>query len=405
MRMSKDIPDDLLMGAGVYDLDPGLPILACQAAALLGQRPAHAESAPGLTLGSVLKRRGKPAPAAKRVQRTFQAFVAEGPQGTGTWPMLRVDGFPIDLFASLSLGLHPDRVDPEGVEDMTLGQILEERASFYRQHPRGWGAPATQPGPGPRVMHLTSLAEAERAGYESAIKVLFQAPPLTEPELKALPQAQQAATRAEQNARRQLRRNLMAGTDYKTVRQALDAQPDDFYMSRTMVQFYLRMSPASFKQALARGDHPFGNSKAGRVSKAGATKGEVDAWFARVVAEKWKREPTIKPLRRGRDLETGRPYLVDDTGTILADAEVSTLDPGDVAYAISLGASLRVLSTTRALGEAWRCPEEKKPWKSERFDMLMREADEAMEAVAAARRQDLGLTTPLAVAQVQHPRL
>jgi hypothetical protein len=197
----------------------------------------------------------------------------------------------------------------------------------------------------------------------------------------------------------------MAGTDYKTVRQALDAQPDDFYMSRTMVQFYLRMSPASFKQALARGDHPFGNSKAGRVSKAGATKGEVDAWFARVVAEKWKREPTIKPLRRGRDLETGRPYLVDDTGTILADAEVSTLDPGDVAYAISLGASLRVLSTTRALGEAWRCPEEKKPWKSERFDMLMREADEAMEAVAAARRQDLGLTTPLAVAQVQHPRL
>lgn len=418
MRLRKTVPDELLFGAGVYDLDPNLPILACQAAALLGRSktrmdsdrrdnkppPFYKEGAKVLyPLGGVLAARHGQAGAPEQPKGrlpTFQAF-ATG-KATGTWPMLRVDGFPVELFTSLTLRLHPNRVDPEGVEDMTLGQIQEARAAFYREHAAGWGQPAWMPERG-RVMRLTSKAEILAQGYEQTLDILFD--PGGDATLGALGQHPHAAAEKKRldNERRKRRDALLDNPDYRAVRVALDQLPDDFYMSRTLVQFYLDMSPGSFKKALAveQVPHPFGHAQAGRGNRAGATKGEVDAWYAALLAHRHKR-PTPNKARIVRDLAAGRPHLVDDTGTILTDAALSTLGPEDVAYALSLGANVATLTPGEALEQPWSDPQERKTWARAGQEVLQRQAEALLSAAAHFHQQ--GLLGAIPAATTTPPR-
>lgn len=421
MRLRKTVPDELLFGAGVYDLDPNLPILACQAAALLGRSktrmdsdrrdnkppPFYKEGAKVLyPLGGVLAVRhgsaGLPSQP-KLAAPTFQSFVAGGVASEATWPMLRVDGFPVDLMASLTLRLHPDRVDPEGVEDMTLAQILEERAAFYRTGSQGWGQPAWMPERG-RVMRLTSKAEILEQGYDAALKELFGHRGAAN--LAALGQHPytKAAIEAGGDALSDEEKQKIA-TDgaYRAVRIDLDTLPDDFYMSRTLVQFYLDMSPAAFKKALAVEGvpHPFGPAQSGRGNRAGATKGEVDAWYAALLAKRHKR-PTPKKARIVRDLAAGRPYLIDDTGTILTDAALSTLSPEDVAYAMSLGARVATLTPGEALEQPWSDPQERKTWARAGQEVLQRQAEALLSAAAHFHQQ--GLLGAIPAATTTPPR-
>lgn len=401
MRQARVVSDQMLHGAGVYDLDPNLPLLPCQVAALLGtaSRPSSQR------LGDVLAARhghaGAPEQPKGRLP-TFQAFAAG--EAPGTWPMLRVDGFPVDLFTSLTLRPHPNRVDPEGVEDMTLGQIQEARAAFYREHVAGWGQPAWMPERG-RVMRLTSKAEVLEQGYAASLEALFD--PSFDATLGALSQHPQVKEGKRISKRERQRRvdALLENPDYRAVRVALDALPDDFYMSRTLVQFYLDMSPGSFKKAVEVDEvpHPFGAGQLGRSNRAGATKGQVDAWYAALLAHRNQR-PTPKKARIVRDLAAGRPYLVDDTGTILTDASVSTLSPDDVVYALSLGARIATIKPGEAVEKPWSDPQERKSWARAAQEILMRNAEALQSAAAHFQQQALDAGVPASSSTTPGPR-
>lgn len=382
MRLRKDIPDELLRGAGVYSLDPGIGILASQAAALLNRSktrmdsdrrdskppPYYKDGSKVLyPLGGILALRAQiqgksPEQAAREAadeRRGWPSF-AEFAAGTGVeaWPIAKVNDYPVDFLSTLDMDLEDD--DLTDIEDLTRDEFAQQRIAFYREHPSGWGVAPTKKGQewAGALMQQTSQKEGWEKGYQQCLSTLFDTP--------------------------KEGRKLEFAEDYQGVRKALDAKPDSHYMSRFTVMFYLAMSPEVFKKAMQRAPHPFGDHQ------AGATKGEVDAWFSRIVAAKHAEEmPHVRPMRVSRDLETGRPYLVDVTGVILADGVVSNIQPEDVAYAKSLGAGLRILPLNIALAQPWRDPVERKAWADFRQKVLQDTIDSARENLDQAKQQDL----------------
>ena len=225
----------------------------------------------------------------------------------------------------------------------------------------------------------TSAVDAHRIGFQKAIEALFD---------DALVPA------LERRQKRKERQSLERASDqstlapYRTVREKLDEADDSFEMTRTTAQFYLHLSPTAFKQALARGDHPFA------PPNGGAPKGEVDAWFKAVVLRKHQDVlEDLDPHRVvtvSRDMDSGRPYLVHQSGAILADGQVTSIAPKDVETAFRLGAGIRIFSLTQAMGERWEDAFERQVWAQGRMrviDQDLADATAAVERAAAALKQ------------------
>lgn len=244
---------------------------------------------------------------------------------------------------------------------------------------------------------VTSAKQAFESGYEQVIKLLYD--------------EELATTAAEKSRLRKERVRLVGQVGdpeaYGAVRATLDAKPGDFMMSRAIAQFYLGMSPATFKAALKRGKHPFAEPN------GGAPKGRVMAWFRETVARKHAAEvPKSVVARVSRDLSTGRFYLVDESGVILADGQVSLISPADVEFAFKKGAGLRIYTLTEAMAAPWASISERAPWAAGRLRVIeahAAEAQRALDAWSAARReavaQDLEATLPAAKPATRRPPL
>lgn len=220
------------------------------------------------------------------------------------------------------------------------------------------------------VRTLTSAADAFQSGYEQAVKQVFSEP---------------------RNARARVA--LTLDPNYSSLRQALDEAADDFHLSRPMAQFYLAMSPKVFTKALAVGPHPFAGTR------GGATKGQVDAWFHRLVAAGVA--VGDRAFKRARSPTTGRPYLVSEDGLVLGDALVLNMPAHDAARALAAGADIRVMKLDAALGQPWADSAARKPWADGRLAMLERQLEDAQAlaqrthlAIARAKGQDLEATLP-----------
>lgn len=214
-------------------------------------------------------------------------------------------------------------------------------------------------------------------GYEQAVEVLFD---------EAL-----APTPQERLRLKKERIRLQGLPDYNHVREALDKAAGSLHMSRATAAYYLAMSPHVFQQHVRRSTtHPFAGAK------GGATKGEVDAWFAELVKNKHiKKHASPDILRVGRDeVDDRRPYLVDKAGVILADAKITMLPLEDAIYAIDHGGGIRILYFDIALGMPWANPLERKPWAAGRQRILQHRVEVAQRTLVEARRQDLEACLP-----------
>lgn len=209
-----------------------------------------------------------------------------------------------------------------------------------------------------QIRTMTSKNQTDFAGYNQAVLAVYASPD-----------------------DRMARALLLAEENYSGVRQSLDDMDDDFYMSRPMVTFYLGVSPGTFRRMLKDGPHPFEPRK-------GAKKGVVDAWFKkRLVGEMGT--PGEEIVRWGRDLNTGRPYLVTNTGVILSDAQVSHLRPEDVTEAVLGGAGIRIMNLQTALAGEWADPDARKAWAGVRMHLLGEQLAAVEQAMGVAREQDM----------------
>lgn len=407
MKLRKDTPDELLRGAGVYDLDPNIGILSSQAGVLLNRGktrmdsdrregrppPSYRDGSSKVLyrLGEVLKARAesqgktleqtrKEAADEKRGWPSFQGFMAVS--GKDTWPIAQLQGLPVDFFSTLDMDLDehdigsPFGSDEFVTEDMTRKEFIKRRVAFFQERTRNYGTAPTAIGKQwANALHMaTSLKEGWDRGYQQALTIVIN--------------ENLATTVSEQRERKRQREEMEHSADYQGVRQALDAAPDEIFMSRNTAQFYLGMSPGVFKKALERGPHPFAEPR------GGATKGEVDQWFHDMLKIKHADVmPNVQPLRVSRDLSSGRPYLVDISGTIMADGQISNLDPRDVAYAASIGAGIQILSLSSALAQPWRDPVERNMWAGLREFLLEQKVLKVNKAVAKAKDQDMKAMT------------
>lgn len=154
-KLTPTIKDELLIGSGVYDLDPGLPILASQAGLILGRNKTQMDSdrrdnKPPIAylegskvvypLGRVLEERARKQgqtiqqarDAARQAIRqgayTFQGFISNGSL-EDTWPIAMVNLQPMDFLATLGMDLDEDNIE---VQEMTLEEFLVERLRLAR---------------------------------------------------------------------------------------------------------------------------------------------------------------------------------------------------------------------------------------------------------------------------------
>lgn len=151
------ISTERLISAGVYDLDPNLPLLASQVEVLLSRSKSRVETdrrdnkpPPSYLdgtkvlypLGGVLDERARiqgktrqqsREEAQQRVRQggwSFSAFVGSGVLND-TWPIAIVRGQPVDFFATLAMGLGED--DLSDVAEMTLEEFLQCRLEALRR--------------------------------------------------------------------------------------------------------------------------------------------------------------------------------------------------------------------------------------------------------------------------------
>lgn len=156
-RQAPSAFEEQLASAGVYDLDPNLPLVAKQVEKMLARSKSRLESdrrdrkPPPFyldrtkvlyPLGGVLAERarmqGKSPDKVREEARqhvrqggwTFATFLASGTLDD-TWPIARVRGCPTDFFETLAMDLDDD--DLGDITDMSLGEFLSARLSFAEQ--------------------------------------------------------------------------------------------------------------------------------------------------------------------------------------------------------------------------------------------------------------------------------
>lgn len=231
-----------------------------------------------------------------------------------------------------------------------------------------------------RIMAL-SQEEGWQRGYEGAVAALFDHsianPPIAEPPDEKVPE-HVARARAEAE-----RRKRIVDLDYSTVRRVLDVAPDSLFISRSTAQFYLTMSPTTFQKNLKKGDHPFAEPR------GGATIGEVRAWFKQLVQAKHKDQvPYPITKKMGRALFNDRPYLVDISGKILADAEVCGIPKEDIARALARGGTIVVLTLAEAVEQPWADDTVRGPWAAGYLHQLRNELRQVETRMASIQTAD-----------------
>jgi hypothetical protein len=149
-RLTRSVPDEMLLGAGVHMLDPDLPLIAAQAGMLLGRSKTRMDddrrdSKPPKAykdgrkilyrLGDVLSQRAidqgktltqvaKERAEHRLVFPTFAGFMASASQEE-TWPVATVDGVPMDFFQTIGLVMVDEQFGM--IEDLMLVEFLERR--------------------------------------------------------------------------------------------------------------------------------------------------------------------------------------------------------------------------------------------------------------------------------------
>lgn len=227
-----------------------------------------------------------------------------------------------------------------------------------------------------------SQEEGWQRGYEAAVEALFDhaiANPQDPKVSKHVAKAKAEAVR---------RKRLFDEPDYSSVRRVLDEAPDTLFISRSTAQFYLTMSPKTFKKHLKKGGHPFAEPR------GGATIGEVRKWFEQLVQDKHKKQvksPITKKM--GRALLNDRPYLVDVSGKILADAEVCGIPAEDIAETLAHGGSVVVLTLAEAVEQSWANDIVRGPWAAAYLRLLRHELRQAEVRIASIENATREKTT------------
>jgi hypothetical protein len=173
------------------------------------------------------------------------------------------------------------------------------------------------------------------------------------------------------------RRDLLIASDYSGVRRTLDKAPDTLFVSRSTAAFYLGMSPKTFQTKLKKGPHPF------IEPRGGASIGAVRVWFEKLVHDKHAQAvPDPKTIRQGRATLNDRPYLIDASGMILADAEVCGIPVADIADALARGGSVVVLTLADAVEQPWRKDTVRGPWAAGYLRLLRQQLRQAEQRIA-----------------------
>ena len=151
------VANELLASAGVYDLDPNLPLLSRQVEWMLARSKSRLESDRRdrkpppyyldgtkvlYPLGGVLAERARMQgitpdqareQARQRVRQggwSFAAFLATG-RLDDTWPIASVRGCPMDFLQTIGMALADDELGE--IREVSLGDYLAERLSFAEQ--------------------------------------------------------------------------------------------------------------------------------------------------------------------------------------------------------------------------------------------------------------------------------
>lgn len=227
-------------------------------------------------------------------------------------------------------------------------------------------------------LNIMALSQEEgwQRGYDAAVEELFD---------RAVSEADDGKSRAQAEIDR---RDRLKTSNYSALRRVLDEAPDSLFVSRATAAFYLAMSPKTFQAKLKKGQHPFA------MPRGGATMGEVKAWFEKLVQDKHKNMVAgPQTLRRGRATLNDRPYLVDASGKILADAEVCGIPEKDIAEALALGGGVVVLTLAEAVEQPWHDPAVRGPWSAGYLRLLRHNLRIAEARIAAAGTNDLEANT------------
>ena len=192
-------------------------------------------------------------------------------------------------------------------------------------------------------------------GYVRAVEALFD---------EAM---EQASTPKEQKAVFNARADRLTGygTYNNEIREALDRLPGDFVFTKQMAIFYLGYAVDTFELRMEQGPHPFKRGKK-------TTKTEIDAWHREVLKRKHVNE-LKKPnlIVRGRDLDSGRVYLIDKSGAIVSDGEITHAKADDLLAALNGGGTFRILKLADALSQPWTTKEARAPWADGYVKLLL----------------------------------
>lgn len=193
---------------------------------------------------------------------------------------------------------------------------------------------------------MASTSQGTYQGYIRSVEALFD---------RAMQQAQSSAQ--EKQAAIELADRLPGFEDHSLpVRQALDALPPEFVFTQSMAMFYLGYSEDVFKARLVQGSHPFKRGKK-------TTKAEVDEWHQEILKRKHADHlQEIDASFRGRDPLSERFYIIDKSGAVVSDGQISSIDSNALAKVLTNGGSIRILSLTQALMQPWASKEERAPW-------------------------------------------
>lgn len=199
-------------------------------------------------------------------------------------------------------------------------------------------------------------------GYVRAVEALFD----EAMDHAATPKDQKAAFNARAD------RLTGYGKHNHAVRDALDALPGDFIFTQQMAIFYLGYGVETFQVRLKQGPHPFKRGKK-------TTKDEVDAWHREVLKRKHAKELSeLRPVNRGRDLLSGRVYLVDKSGAIVSDGEITHTKADVLRDALNSGGTFKILKLADALSQPWTTMEARAPWATG-YVKLLRQQVSAIE--------------------------
>ncbi len=236
----------------------------------------------------------------------------------------------------------------------------------------------------------TSRASSHAAGFEQAVKAYFD------------DAIEKASAGAQRRALEEQRKAIISSNPGMTEKDAfnrgmsdmlaiLDAQDDDYQMSKGVALFYTGWSPDELK---VRVKHPLYPYAEGQKL---AIKCNIDGWLIACIEGKHPDE--FKSLRSlddwGRDVSMKRPYLIDvSTGVVICDGVISGLDMKHGAALGTAKIQARIYTFAEALVLPWQDEAMRQVWVRGYRRYLRKFADQAELALATFDSAVLHRGTP-----------